>query len=222
MARAQLAANALTTLAEVKDVLGIKGTDFDNRLARQLNAASNAIETYLGRALGYGTHVERLQGTNTQRLFLAVTPLESVTSIVFNGEAIPSTEYEIEDGARGWLWRPNAAWSQQNYRVPFSVTDQRIPDTGEFSYVVTYVGGYVLPTCDEGTPTLPADIEEAAIGTVAAQFRRSGRDQDVIAERMGKSSVQFGGVNTAIGRGAGGIIPDQFLPTLDAYKRRHV
>lgn len=69
-----------------------------------------------------------------------------------------------------------------------------------------------------GARDLPADLERAAIETVKALNAAQLRDPAVTSEQLGDYSVTYAGVNTGIGRGAGGIIPDNVLPLVDAYR----
>lgn len=78
-----------------------------------------------------------------------------------------------------------------------------------------------------GTPqvvarTLPPDLERGCIETVKALQASQLRDPTVSSEQLGDYSVTYAGVNTGIGRGAGGIIPDNVLPLIDAYRRLDV
>jgi hypothetical protein len=55
-----LASNALTTLATVKDELGISDTSQDDRLGRLINVVSDAIEHYCGRLFQKTSRIETI------------------------------------------------------------------------------------------------------------------------------------------------------------------
>lgn len=67
--------------------------------------------------------------------------------------------------------------------------------------------------------TLPPELEKACVETVKALYHAQARDPAVASESIGDYSVTYGGVNTAIGCGVGGIIPDGVLPLVDMFRR---
>lgn len=68
----------------------------------------------------------------------------------------------------------------------------------------------IVPTVAAPTRTLPWDVEEAVLDSVAAAWRvrNAGNAQDASSER-----------NTSIGRGVGGLLTDRALDVLAAYRR---
>lgn len=68
----------------------------------------------------------------------------------------------------------------------------------------------IVPSVAAPTRTLPWDLEEAVLVAVAVLWRQrsGGWASDVMPEQ-----------NTAIGRGAGGLLPDSVLPVLARYRR---
>ena len=68
----------------------------------------------------------------------------------------------------------------------------------------------IVPTVAAPTRTLPWDVEEAVLDSVAAcwRVRNAGNAQDASSER-----------NTSIGRGIGGLLTDRALDMLAAYRR---
>lgn len=68
----------------------------------------------------------------------------------------------------------------------------------------------IVPTVAAPTRTLPWDVEEAVLDSVAAAWRvrNAGNAQDASSER-----------NSAIGRGIGGLLTDRAMDMLAAYRR---
>jgi hypothetical protein len=211
-----LASNALTTTATLADELGITPAAGDvARLERYINQASEAIERFLGRKLQKTTRTEKLAPSGTLRLVLANTPLSSITSIVEDGTTVDSDDYAIEDAEAG-IVVADEVWGSND--LVHGIAQDAVRGTGKRDIVVTYIGGYVLPN-DGGTRDLPHDIEAACLITAASLYRARGADRRIASEAVGDASVTYGGVNTAIGRGAGGIIPDEAAVLLQAYRR---
>jgi hypothetical protein len=213
-----LTANALTTIASAKTELGIADNDAskDTLLERWISEASGAIERRLGRKLRRVELTEKLAGSGGPELLLSRTPVVAVTKVVLDGAELAAGDYELEDPEAGILSR-EAGWPASGDAC-IGIARTPIPGTGARNVAVTYEGGYVLPN-DAGERTLPPDLERGCLETVKALFHALGRDPNVTSEQLGDYSVGFAGTNAAIGRGAGGIIPDNVLPLIDAYQR---
>lgn len=175
------AANALTTVSAVRDTVGSgPSTDY---LQRLINAASQAIENYLGRPLGRATYAdetpESLAGTGDEWLRVSRYPIESVEEILIGTtEVVAGTdtdEYSLtQGGAKGRIYRA-AGWPRT---VPATDCLTLDPDNRRPYYTITvaYTGGYLLPGAAPPDPDtsipLPADIEQACIDEVVARYSR--------------------------------------------------
>lgn len=178
----------LTTLDSVKLELGITATDEDDYLTAKIDRISSTICSYLNvkpatdgtRSLGRETLVEtfrqpmvrfipRLQRLNLE-LLLSRYPVTSIASIVVDGTALLTTEYEV-DGATGILYRLTTD-SVRTFWVGASI-------------VVTYTAGWLLPN-DSGN-NMPFDIEDAAIGLI--KLARAARERDPLVK-----SENFAGI----------------------------
>lgn len=208
---------ALTTLATVKDELGITATTWDEALKRRILVASEAIAGHCNRTFRRAEVTETLRPSGAQVIVLSRTPVVEIASITEGGRTIAASEYVLQNAAAGMVFR-DAGWpARQPWLVGVSLTP--IPGTGAADIEVTYTGGYVLPNDTSGTRDLPHDLEQACIETVKSLHLGAGRDRLVVGESLGAASVTYAGVNTATGRGAGGIIPDEVLPQLAKYVR---
>jgi len=138
--------------------------------------------------------------------------------VAVDSTTLDADSYEIEDADAGILQR-DSGWNARNRDVPGAAGGDIVPRTDKRRITVVYVGGYVLPNDSTGTRNLPYDIEQACILTVTSLFRRRGSDRLVSSESLGDYSVSYRNPNSAIGLGAGGIIPDEAMPLLEPYRR---
>lgn len=156
----ELAANALTTHAQVKEFLSIDAGDTsqDSIIKFLINGFSAFAEKYTGRIFGKvtgGSIVVTGRGLN--KLYLPYRNLSSIASITdSNGVVIAASGYSINNSL-GVVTNLSGAWID-----------------GE-SYTVVLTGGYVLPK-DAADPTpvrdLPFDLELATVKMVARAFNK--------------------------------------------------
>lgn len=153
----------LTSLAAVKQSLGITDTEQDTLINALIGRVSDEIVSYLNvktpddgavQTIGRETYVETIRNQPSEYgLFLSRRPLSSVTSLV--EDTVTLTE--------GTHFQVNAGTGMLDRLSSDSIT------TWSFDkLVVTYVAGYLLP--DDENSNLPADIEEAAIYTVSSRM----------------------------------------------------
>lgn len=171
--------NALTTLQTLKDELGIGAGEntHDDALGRLAGVATDLIEKFCKRTFLRGTVTsERVAGFGTPRLFLARTPVVSVTSVIIDGTTIDSTTYYVEDDEQGSLFCSSCwDWTKPDPGPRGFATEER-------KYLVTYVGGYYLPGHE--SRNLPFPIEEACIMAVVGRFRARGKYTGLDAETV--------------------------------------
>lgn len=161
----------LTTLANLKDDLGITGAAEDTYLARAITQASSAVADYCNRVFAQQTYQVVIRPERDARpwafpnghdpFLLAPPPLVSVTSVDEDGTALVSgTDYEAALGDQPAIYRLNASGDPK--------------DWPSVKITVVYVAGYVLP--GNTGATLPAAIEDATIRLVKG--RRLARSRD--------------------------------------------
>lgn len=216
-----MADSDLTLAATAAEALGVSPSD--PKLPRLIGAASEAMAAYIGRRLHYGAaHVERLAGyVNQVRLYLGVTPVLTVAQVVLPDGSVlteAADDFALEDGtvlyrAAGWPFT-GLVRAGLLYDMPAVGTEKR-------GIVATYAGGWVTPA-QAATPgwsgpvrSLPYELEEACLQTVASLFAKQGADQTISSESLGAYSVSYR-PNVIPG---GGLIPDAVMPTLDRYRR---
>jgi len=140
-----LIAGAMTTLADVKAMLGITDMDQDIRLENLINRTSAMIAHYCDRVFIRSTYTaETHTGTNRQALCLRQWPIVSVSSVTSGGTALATTEYELkpQDMERGVLYKADG-WNQ-NTTYATGLTSDTWASGRDYS--VTYIAGYYMPT----------------------------------------------------------------------------
>lgn len=154
----------LAQLSTLKAELGITTGDLDESLALQLDQASNAIESYLGRRLATETVTETFRGWTDlpggEELMLGRYPIQSVTSVTVDGVLLDPAYYLIDQG-KGALYRIDA-------------DDALTPWDAASKIAVVYTAGYTLP--GEASRTLPAAIERACLDVAKAGYFSTQRD----------------------------------------------
>ncbi len=185
---------ALTTLATVKDEIGITGDEADERLQRWIDEASERIETYLGRVLASETVRETFRLTGAPAcLRLARRPVATIATIDVDGVTLASGQYEID--ATAGLLHPVSG-------------DRRVRWFGR-TVIITYTAGYV------SIGALPRPIETACLGLV--RHRWAARDRDPMLR-----SLAIPGVVTEqywVGAtGDDGDMPPEIAALLDPFR----
>lgn len=196
--------SALTTLNEVKRVLGIGLNDLDEdiTLERYIRVASNEFEQKTSREYGYVTgHTEDVS-SDTGRILQVKQklPIDSINSIEKDTgnstDTVDSTNYEIQDAQAGQIRRTQGYWDNTSATIPSIEPIQ----TGEdlTLYTVDYDGGFVTPQQDANDSSLsddldrlPPEIENAVISRVVDMYRSQGRDSNIRKESILDASVTY-------------------------------
>lgn len=181
--------NALTTVAAVKDHLGIPAGDQaqDGRLERFINTASDRISNYCERQLVAGDTVDILHGGMTNMVMLQEWPINSISEVAIDSEGV---------------FGPDTVIQPENYRMV---------DEGTLLYNTIFPYGYgnVRVTYNAGYQTIPSDLEMAAILLVEWLHRfRSNQN-------IGRSALSKGDESVTILQD----IPPIIRSLLDPYRR---
>lgn len=171
--------------------------DLKNPSTALLSTIGDLIDEVSGEALRYvgrpavarGTYVERLPGRGTNQLRVDCRPLESIISIYYRENLIDPTLYRIGDALRGTIvrtdfllpnWYLTAEYGGQSERVPLG---SRLRN----DYVVTYVGGYLMPddpVPDDGDPPgsyrFPAELRGKVIDAARANYFQRRLDPTLV------------------------------------------
>jgi hypothetical protein len=207
-----LNANALTTVAAVQAVTGMSGitTPVAERL---INAASAFLEgpRAIARKLFQDSVVVvKVAGYGDRYLRVSQTPINSVTSIAYDGSNIDASGYEIDDAKEGLIYFPGGVtWTAPG--ASGLISNLALAGMERKLYTVTYDGGWVTPA-QVGTVTLPADIEEACMQLVVSGYRKDGKDQAIASERIMSTSVLY----------RPDSMPQFVTGVIDSYRRREI
>ena len=160
MAEKKLRENALTTLEDMVEFMGMDLESLPeatkNNIIRLINAASAYIETVTGRKFRKQEYTERHFASGYQELCLNQYPILSVESVE-DDEGGTLSGYSFTDtGEYGVLFR-DEGWAVKGYRQGLS-DDIRLSSR---YLTVKYTAGYVLPkdATEEEPETLPYDLQ---------------------------------------------------------------
>lgn len=170
---------ALTTLADVKESLGIASsvTTYDNLIKRKINQATLAIENYCGRRFKLTTYTdEGYSGTNIDQVILKNRPI--VGSVAFSIRDNTLNEDDFETIETSLVFADNnSGILNLNFRA-----------IGHWSrYKATYQAGY---------STIPEDLAEAC-ATLAAYYytNASGTQLGLAQKKEGQRETRFSNNN---------------------------
>lgn len=184
---AVLLSYALTTVADVKESLGIDAGDTsrDNLIIRKINQATLIIEGYCN--LPYGHHFKETTYTNelynangTNQLSLRMAPVSSVASFQYHNTSQNTadwTDNESEDyfldGNSGLLNLNFNQWGNWDaYRVTYTAGFSDIP--ADLSEACVMLAGFL--------------VENSASGTAVKRKREGGREIEYFQASGGGSS----------------------------------
>lgn len=147
---------ALTTTANVKEYIGVTGSDDDDLIDRLVLAAQAKAESFCDRKFDQATYTEYFDGNDSPSIVLSNTPIDSITSVALRDDndewsAIDATSYDFNaDTGEVFLLNGSTALWEAGLAVGRRPT---FPKGGKSTRVI-YVGGY---------DSIPADLEQAAI-----------------------------------------------------------
>lgn len=195
-----LTLHALTTLAEAKTEMGVSGVTDDDYISRVINASSDVVRRFCDRVFYFEADIEEyVPGYGDTNMLLSRTPIDSITSISYEGTALDSDSYSIKSPAGGSVYRQcGFVWTAQRTN---NILFDSLPGTEKHSYLATYDGGYKTPqqVIDDGTIStrdLPYDLEDACLQLVTSRYRAKGRDPRVSAERLMSWQATYGMATT--------------------------
>jgi hypothetical protein len=167
----------LTTLVDVKAWLKTGQNAFpptdDALLTRLITAASQYIQTWLGRPLAQADYIETRDGTGGRRLQFAVIPVSAVLSLTIDGFPIPPAPPPSPGTGLtpGYLFSPTELVLRGYY---FTQRAQNVQ--------VSYTAGFA---------SIPPDIAQACIELVALRYRERTRVGEVSKSFAGAETVSY-------------------------------
>jgi hypothetical protein len=183
------AVTALTEVQAVKAALGVSSSKFDKALERLINAATDAIQDYVGHVYAKQTYTETVAGSGHPVLLLTNVPIIGIPVVTAGGS--PVVDFIVQDALVGSLYR-QVGWAQGAW-IGWYTEPRRVQGTEGLNFSVVYEAGYVMPTDEDRT--LPAAVEQACITTVVAWYKGSARDPRVKMKKVGDLSITYGDPN---------------------------
>lgn len=165
---------ALTTVADVKESLGISSGDHskDNLITRKINQATRMIENYCDCHFAQTTYTDELyDGHGGNELVLRNKPLISVTSLAYRN--VPDNEAQFTTVATTDYFI-NYESGVIKYLVPFTAYFDR--------WKITYVAGYA---------TIPEDVAEACATLAAFMTLNSTSGANVRRKKEGQREIEY-------------------------------
>lgn len=199
----------LTELDTLKDLLGITGTEDDQKLIKFIDRASSAVASYCWRVFPMQTYRETLSGYDHPLLDLAMTPVLSITSVKFQGSAITPTDVVIEDRWAGIVRRTTGFDWVTSMHVGLNSYPQHHGESPDWE--LEYGAGFKLPgeSVGAGEVALPGEIEEAVLSTITDWWTRRGQSSDIQSMRTGDG---FGVTYSDPGGAGGGEVRMEIPP----------
>jgi len=179
------ASGDLTNAANVKEYLGLSGSDDDTFIGNLIERASEAIENYCRRKFTSTQYTEYHDGRGEPRLVLNHRPIISVTSVhddldraFGSGALIDSGDYITRDDEGIIEYLGSAS--------TFPSTAACFYD-GQLNVKIVYTAGYA---------TIPADVGQACIMLCALLYNRGKQQADGIKSEShgGTYSVTYAGM----------------------------
>ena len=147
-----MAANDLTTVANVKAWLSLPQAADDALIARLITSVSTLMQSWLGCKIISASYAVIKDGTGGTSLFLRNTPVTAVASLSINGVAVPAS---TGPGVLGYRFAETQV-----------IVDGYRFTRGNANIAITYTAGYAV---------VPPDLEQAAIEIVALRYRERDR-----------------------------------------------
>ncbi|HOB89784.1 MAG TPA: phage head-tail connector protein [Candidatus Colwellbacteria bacterium] len=199
----------LTTLAKVKSHLGIRAsnTTKDAILNQIITGVSGFVEQITNRKFGIQTYTERIDGDDSDEIFLKQYPVVDLISLEIDDEAIgvdaeEEDETLIVDNEIGSIWRDlGFAEGRKNIKVVYTAGYNPPVDTDESSDGSDE---------DSGAESFPNSLEGAVIRMVARVYERRTAE-GVSSVSPGSFSVQYKD-----------FIDDDIQQIIDSHKKRRV
>lgn len=161
-----MAAGDLTTLANVKAWFSppLATTADDALLTRLITAASQYIQSWLGRQIASQNYAEARDGAGGRKLVLANAPVTAVATLSIDGIAIPMAS---GPSAAGYVFSATTIYLQSYLFTP-----------GYQNVAVAYTAGYAVT---------PPELEQACIELVALRYKERDRIGQVSKNLSGET-----------------------------------
>ncbi len=175
-----LSPEALTSVADVKELLGITGSIQDNLITRNINYATKIILNYCGvTSFNSTAYVEYYDGIGGNELVLRNKPVIDMTSVEWRDEAGNNASFELLD--------------TEDFFVDeeAGIIKSLIGLGGTYhNWKITYTAGYA---------TIPDDLAEACARMAAYMLENGTAGTSIKSKQEGQRKVEYFDSSTASG-----------------------
>lgn len=175
-----LSPEALTSVADVKELLGITGSIQDNLITRNINYATKIILNYCGvTSFNSTAYVEYYDGIGGNELVLRNKPVIDMTSVEWRDEAGNNASFELLD--------------TEDFFVDeeAGIIKSLIGLGGTYhNWKITYTAGYA---------TIPDDLAEACARMAAFMLENGTAGTSIKSKQEGQRKVEYFDSSTASG-----------------------
>lgn len=207
--------DALTLVATAKNYSSLINAKSDAEVERLIEVASAAIADACERVLSLATVTERQGGGDyCPTLALDRPPIVGNASTITITDELAGTsitDFIIGNASAGLLER-DGGWPGRSLGV-VGAGLHRVGDRPRYS--VTYSGGYVTPTMG-GTRTLPQQLEEACLVTMAYWLAQPAERQGVASHAALSASQSY----TSDSTGKAALLPYRAQLFITAFRRQ--
>jgi uncharacterized phiE125 gp8 family phage protein len=175
-----LSAEALTSVADVKEILGITGSTQDNIITRNINYATKIILNYCGvTSFNSTAYVEYYDGIGGIELVLRNKPVITMTSVEWRDEAGNNNSFTTLD-AEDYFVDEQAGIIKAlvNFGSSFH------------SWKITYTAGYA---------TIPDDLAEACARMAAFMLENGTAGTSIKSKQEGQRKIEYFDTTTTSG-----------------------
>lgn len=210
-----LSNDALTLVATAKAFSSLINAKSDAEVERLIEVVSATIAEACERGLSLATVTERQPGGDyCVALALDRPPIvgnASTVTITDELSGVAITDFIIGNASAGLLER-DSGWPGRSMGT-VGAGLHRVGDRPRYS--VTYSGGYVTPTMS-GTRTLPQQLEEACLVTMAYWLAQPAAKQGVASEASLSASQSYFGQTP----GSSWAIPARAMALMAPFRRQ--
>ena len=195
----------LTTLVDVKEYLGITGTDYDALITHLITRVEKAIANYCGWVFEAANYSEQYDGAkfNGGVLILKQFPVISVTSLFQDGTRAFAVETLI-DPSKYVVYNENGILQLDGEEF----------DIGLQTIKAVYRAGY-----EDGS--IPGDLTLVANDMVGWKMEdRKTAGGSITSRRLADAAITYDTSGGAVAVGGGIYVPKSAVGTLERYKYR--
>jgi hypothetical protein len=173
--------NLYVSVATLAQKLGVTAGEDQIFLIDCARQATSLVKSITGRIFERETGiVEKVAGTGRKWLMLGRFPVQSITSIVYDGATVDASTYELYDARSGIVY------TQDGWKNALANEGKR--------YTVTYSAGYITP--GKASSDFPYEVSLAAFEIAKGVYNMRLRDGSVQSEEVPNVYKVSYGVNS--------------------------